>query len=341
MARATTASVMKQGKTVPWLYLLPALIIMTIFILYPMINTIGLSFGNADGSASAEATCREGQPCWGVFENYRYALTNELNTSTAQATWESFWTSSYGNMIKWLLVMVTGTVGIGLVFAVLVDRIKQEALAKAIIFMPMAISFVGAGVIWKFVYNYGTTQVQTGILNATLTGLGLEPVSWLPKTPLNTFMLIVVGIWMWTGFCMTLLSSAIKSISEEIIEAARMDGATNFEIFAKIQVPIISPTIVVVITTMVINVLDPDVIVLGGGVSHLDALYSDGPDAVARWVFNSKAGQRQPYFRPRNGTPPRVHLIEDPFTVPGPVASSAATPADPQASAQAWNTSTQ
>ena len=255
MARATTASVMKQGKAVPWLYLLPALIVMTIFILYPMINTIGLSFGNADGTASAETTCREGQPCWGVFENYRYALTNELNTTTVQTTWDSFWISSYGNMIKWLLVMVTGTVGIGLVFAVLVDRIKQEALAKSIIFMPMAISFVGAGVIWKFVYNYGTAQVQTGILNAMITGLGFKPVSWLSRMPLNTFMLIVVGVWMWTGFCMTLLSSAIKSIPEEIIEASRIDGATNFNIFTRIQVPIIAPTIVVVITTMVINVL--------------------------------------------------------------------------------------
>lgn len=255
MAKAVTASVMKQKKGVPWLYLLPAIIVMTIFILYPMLNTVNLSFGNANGTASAATTCREGQPCWGIFENYRYALTNELNTTTIATTWESFWVSSYGNMIKWLLVMVTSSVGIGLIFAVMVDRIKQEALAKSIIFMPMAISFVGAGVIWKFVYNYGTSQVQTGILNAIITGLGFQPVSWLTGSPLNTFMLVVVGVWMWTGFCMTLLSSAIKSIPEEIIEASRIDGATNFEIFAKIQVPIIAPTIIVVITTMVINVL--------------------------------------------------------------------------------------
>ncbi|MDD2522720.1 MAG: sugar ABC transporter permease [Anaerolineaceae bacterium] len=255
MAKAITASVMKQKRQVPWLYLLPAIIVMTIFILYPMLNTVSLSFGNANGTASAATTCREGQPCWGVFENYRYALTNELNTTNVKTTWDSFWVSSYGNMIKWLLVMVTGTVGIGLVFAVLVDRIKQEALAKSIIFMPMAISFVGAGVIWKFVYNYGTSQVQTGILNAIITGLGFKPVSWLTESPLNTYMLVVVGVWMWTGFCMTLLSSAIKSIPEEIIEASRIDGAKNFEIFTKIQVPIIAPTIVVVITTMVINVL--------------------------------------------------------------------------------------
>ena len=255
MSRATVAPVMRQSRGTPWLYLLPALIIMTVFILYPMINTVGLSFRNADGTASAASTCREGQPCWGVWENYRYALTNELDTGNASTLLESFWVSSYGNTIKWLLVMVIGTVGIGLVFSVLVDRIKKEALAKSIIFMPMAISFVGAGVIWKFVYNYGTSQVQIGILNAAITKLGLEPVAWLSKIPINTLMLIIVGIWMWTGFCMTMLSSAIKAIPEEIIEASRIDGASNFNIFTRIQVPIIAPTIVVVVTTMVINVL--------------------------------------------------------------------------------------
>ena len=214
MSRATVAPVMRQSRGTPWLYLLPALIIMTVFILYPMINTVGLSFRNADGTASAASTCREGQPCWGVWENYRYALTNELDTGNASTLLESFWVSSYGNTIKWLLVMVIGTVGIGLVFSVLVDRIKKEALAKSIIFMPMAISFVGAGVIWKFVYNYGTSQVQIGILNAAITKLGLEPVAWLSKIPINTLMLIIVGIWMWTGFCMTMLSSAIKAIPE-------------------------------------------------------------------------------------------------------------------------------
>ncbi len=152
-----------------------------------------------------------------MFENYRYALTAELDLTNAKTAWDSFWLSSYGNMFKWLIVMVSSTVGLGLIFAVLVDRIKHEALAKAIIFMPMAISFVGgAGVIWKFMYNYGTAQVQIGLLNAIITMLGFEPVSFLSKIPpLNTFMLILVGIWMWTGFCMTILSSAIKSIPKK------------------------------------------------------------------------------------------------------------------------------
>jgi alpha-glucoside transport system permease protein len=246
---------MKQGKMTPWFYLLPALIIMSIFIIYPMFNTISLSFKNADGTASAATTCVEGKPCWGVFENYRYAFTAELETTNAETIWKSFWISSYGNMIKWILLMVSGSVAIGLAFAVLVDRVKYESLAKAVIFMPMAISFVGAGVIWKFVYDFGTTQVQIGLLNAIITGLGGQPVAFLSTPQINTIALIVVGIWIWTGFCMTLLSAALKSVPTEIIEAARVDGANEWRIFWRVIVPIISPTIVVVVTTMVINTL--------------------------------------------------------------------------------------
>jgi alpha-glucoside transport system permease protein len=171
--------IMKQGPLIPWLYLLPALLVMSFFIVYPMVNTVVLSFRNRDGTASAATTCVEGRPCWGVFENYRYALTAEFNTSSPGALWSSFWSSSYGNTIKWIVVMVFGTVSIGLGFAVLADRVKYEALAKSILFMPMAISFVGAGVIWKFVYDYGTSQTQVGLLNAIITSLGGDPVAWL------------------------------------------------------------------------------------------------------------------------------------------------------------------
>lgn len=151
--------------------------------------------------------------------------------------------------------MTAGTVGIGLAFAVLADRVKYEALAKAVIFMPMAISFVGAGVIWKFVYDYGTQQVQVGLLNSIITSLGGRPVAWLSQAEINTYMLIIVGVWIWTGFCMTILSAALKSVPDEILEAARVDGASEWTIFRKIMVPIIMPTILVVITTMIINVL--------------------------------------------------------------------------------------
>jgi alpha-glucoside transport system permease protein len=255
MAKPRVSAVMKQGKLTPWFYLLPALIVMSFFIVYPMINTIVLSFKNSDSTASAATTCREGEPCWGVFENYRYALTAELDTTSLKNGWQSFWTSSYGNTLKWIAVMVSGTVILGLLIAVLVDRVKYEPLAKAVIFMPMAISFVGAGVIWKFIYSYGTGQVQIGLLNAIITGLGFDPVPFLSTVGLNTFMLIIVGIWMWTGFCMTVLSSALKAVPGELLEAARIDGANEIQVFFRIMLPIISPTVVVVITTMVINVL--------------------------------------------------------------------------------------
>ncbi|MDL1910123.1 sugar ABC transporter permease [Chloroflexi bacterium CFX6] len=246
---------MKQGKFAPWLYLLPALLIMSMFIVYPMINTISLSFKNGNGTASAATTCSEGNPCWGVFENYRYALTSEFDTRSFSSFWSTFWVSSYGNTLKWIVLMVSGTVSLGLAFAVLADRVKYEALAKSIIFMPMAISFVGAGVIWKFVYDYGTQQVQIGLLNSIITSLGGQPVAFLTVPHWNTVALIVVGVWIWTGFCMTILAAALKAVPDEIIEAARVDGATEWTIFWRIMVPIIMPTITVVVTTMVINVL--------------------------------------------------------------------------------------
>ena len=256
-ARADQAvpKVMKQGRLVPWLYLLPALVVMTFFIVYPMVNTIALSFGDKNGTGSAASNCVAGKPCWGIFENYHYALTSELNTSSPGALWSTFWNSSYGNTLKWIVFMVSGSVIIGLLFALLADRVKYEALAKAIIFMPMAISFVGAGIIWKFVYAFGTQQVQIGLLNAIRGGLGMKPIAFVQTPGINTAALIVVGIWIWTGFCMTILSAAIKAVPEEILEAARVDGASEWAVFWNIMVPIIMPTIVVVITTMVINTL--------------------------------------------------------------------------------------
>jgi alpha-glucoside transport system permease protein len=255
MAKGPTPQIMKQGRLAPWLYLAPAILVMSFFIVYPMFNTIGLAFQNKDGTQSASTTCVEGKPCWGIFENFRYALTAELDTTSVQTTWQTFWTSSYGNTIKWIALMVSGTVSIGLLFAVLSERVKYETLAKSIIFMPMAISFVGAGVIWGFMYNYGTGVEQVGVLNAIITGLGFKPLAFISTQGINTIALIVVGIWIWSGFCMTILAAALKSVPDEILEAARVDGATEWKVFWSIMVPIIMPTITVVVTTMVINVL--------------------------------------------------------------------------------------
>lgn len=237
-------SIMKQGRWTPLFYLLPALIIIIIFIVYPTVNTFYLSFMDKSGTYSAATTCRDGEPCWGIFENYRYALTSDDMLTALR------------NNALWLLVMVPMTVTMGLIIAVLADRVKYEPVAKAIIFMPVTISFIGAGVIWKFVYNIETGgSAQIGILNAIIVAFGGEPIAWLSTQPINNFALMIVGVWLWAGFCMTVLSAALKSVPTEVLEAARVDGANEFQVFFKIMIPIIMPTVVVVTTTMIINVL--------------------------------------------------------------------------------------
>jgi alpha-glucoside transport system permease protein len=242
-ADAMVPKVMQQGALTPWLYLLPALVIMAVFIIYPGLNTFYLSFRNTANTDWASAACVAGQPCWGILENYRYALTSDIMRT------------AFINNLTWIVVMVSATVALGLLVAVLADRVQYEPLAKAIIFLPMAISFVGAGVIWKFVYDYGTGNDQIGVLNAFITSLGAQPVSFLTTPVLNTLALILVGTWMWTGFCMTVLAAAVKGVPAELLEAARLDGATEIQVFRNVTLPVISPTLAVVITTMVINVL--------------------------------------------------------------------------------------
>jgi len=236
-------NIMRQGRVTPWLYLLPALIVMAMFIVYPALNTFYLSFRNNDDTAWASANCLAGEPCWGLFENYRYALTSAVMLT------------SFVNNLKWIVLMTSGTVLFGLLIATLADRVRYEPLAKAVVFLPMAISFVGAGIIWKFVYNYSSGQIQIGLLNGLVTALGGQPVSWLTEPQINTIMLIIVGMWMWTGFCMTILAAALKGVSTEILEAGRVDGANEWQVFWGIMIPSILPTITVVVTTMVINVL--------------------------------------------------------------------------------------
>lgn len=237
-------SIMKQGRWTPFLYLLPAFLIMFVFIVFPMLNTLALSFMDEASVQSAAATCVSGEPCWGVFENYRYALTNPEMTTALR------------NNALWLLLMVPGTVAAGLLIAVLADRVRYENLAKAIIFTPMAISFIGAGIIWRFVYDiqFGGGP-QIGFLNAILTGAGGQPLPWLSEPAVNNLALMVVGVWLWAGFCMTILSAALKGVPGEVLEAARVDGATEWQVFWRIMLPMILPTVVVVTTTMVINVL--------------------------------------------------------------------------------------
>lgn len=216
----------------PWLWILPATVLVAIFLVYPVFYTIWLSLLDATSSTFV------------ALANYRLIFTNSLLLEVLR------------NNVIWLVLGTVITVFLGLVIAVLVDRTKIESLAKAAIFIPMAISFVGAGIIWKFVYAYnapGTSQI--GLLNAIITKFGAQPQAWLINPAINNLALIIIYVWIWTGFCMVILSAALKSIPTDVLEAARVDGASEVNIFFRVTVPLISPTIVVVATTMVINLL--------------------------------------------------------------------------------------
>ena len=180
------------------------------------------------------------------FENYRFVFTDPAMLIVLR------------NNLLWLVFFTAACLVFGLLIALLSDRVKYEAAAKACIFLPMAISFVAAGVIWRFMYEYrpaGTPQI--GTVNAAITAVvpSFEPKAWLFNRSSNNPALILVGIWMWTGFAMVILSAGLKGISESLIEAARIDGAGEFTIFRRIILPLMMPTIVVVATTLIINVL--------------------------------------------------------------------------------------
>ena len=162
------------------------------------------------------------------------------------------------NTIIWVLIVPIAATFLGLLYAVVVDRSPVEALAKALIFLPMAISLVGASIIWRFVYEYradlGDNQ-QIGLLNQLLVVFGQEPYQFLLNGPWNTLFLIVVFIWVQTGFAMTILSAAIKAIPDDVTEAARLDGVSGTQMFRFITIPGIRPALVVVLTTIAIGTL--------------------------------------------------------------------------------------
>lgn len=178
------------------------------------------------------------------LQNYQFAFTSpEMQIA-------------FRNNLLWLIIGTGGSVAIGLVFATLVDRVKREALAKSFIFLPLAISFVGASVIWKFVYAWQPgNRAQIGLLNALVTSMGLEPVPWLIETSFNTYALIAIMIWLQTGFAMVVLSAALKGVPGEVIEAARMDGASELQLFFRIIIPMIQGAIITVATTIFIAIL--------------------------------------------------------------------------------------
>jgi len=222
-----------QEKVRPWAYIAPVVLILIGYLIYPVVNTAYISFF---GERSDEFV---------GLANYEFAFTNDSMLI------------AFRNNAIWLVVATAGTVGLGMLIAVLADRVRYERLVKTLIFTPMAISFVGAGVIWKYIYAFRpAVSPQIGLLNAiNVNLLNNEPVAWLFQVPENTFFLILVFIWIWTGFAVVVLSAALKGIPEELIESARVYGANEWQIFWRIMVPMIGSTIAVVATTMVIYIL--------------------------------------------------------------------------------------
>lgn len=213
-------------------FLGPALLLITFGLVYPAIATIIRSFSNANDTEFVG------------LANYERALTEDSFQIVLR------------NTALWVFLVPILATAFGLVYAVLVDRTRFEKLAKTLIFLPMAISLVGASIIWKFVYEFKPVQApQTGIANQFLVWLGFDTQQFLLNPPLNTFFLIAVMVWIQTGFAMTILSAAIKAIPDDIIEAAKMDGVSGFRMFRYVTVPTIRPAVVVVLTTIAMGTL--------------------------------------------------------------------------------------
>jgi alpha-glucoside transport system permease protein len=161
------------------------------------------------------------------------------------------------NTAIWVLLVPILSTGLGLAIAYMTDRMKRPGIVKSLIFLPMAISFVGAGVIWKFVYNFqpNLDKPDIGLFSAVSKALGFTPPNWLLEAPLNTLLLILVMIWIQTGFCMVVISAAMKNVPDEVVEAAMLDGAGNWKRFLRVTIPMIRSTIVVVLTTTAIGTL--------------------------------------------------------------------------------------
>jgi alpha-glucoside transport system permease protein len=227
-----------EERVKPWVFFGPALLVVTTFLVYPLIDTIRATF-YGDRFVAGE------RPFVGI-DNY----TSVLTTSE---TWVSL-----GNNLLWIIVVPAGAVVVGLIVAVLADRLpaRVENISKSIIFLPMAISFIGAAAIFSLIYAIQPpSRQQTGVLNAFLGVFNIDPISWYQNTVTNDFALMVIMIWLQAGFAMVLLSAAIKGVPGDTLEAARIDGASEVQVFFRVVLPQIASTIVVVLTTILILVL--------------------------------------------------------------------------------------
>ncbi len=243
-------------------FLLPAIVLLCVGLVIPAFRTIWLSFLNADSTKGVG------------LQNYKWIFTNSDNLHTI------------ANTLLWLIIVPICSTGVGLLLALLLDRMRRESIPKSLIFMPMAISFVGASIIWNLVYyyvqpNYKHVEFQLGILSyipmQILSWIGhifgftpsWQPPNWIlvQSFNLNSFLLMIILIWVQTGFAMVVLSAAVKSVPNEVVEAAELDGATGWRLFSRVTVPMIRGTLIVVFTTIMIaslKVFDVVKVMTGG-----------------------------------------------------------------------------
>jgi alpha-glucoside transport system permease protein len=222
-----------QNRLKYLVFLGPAILLLIIGLIYPAIRTLYLSFFDARSENFIG------------LENYMWAFTQPEILLVLR------------NTLIWTIVVPIASTVIGLAIAYLTDRMKYAGLVKSLIFMPMAISFVGASIIWKFVYTYqpNPNKEDIGLLSAIFKAVGLTPPNWLLEAPLNTFLLIAVMVWIQTGFAMVVLSAAMKAVPDDIIEASMLDGAKGWSRFTRITIPMIWGSVIVVLTTITVTSL--------------------------------------------------------------------------------------
>jgi alpha-glucoside transport system permease protein len=225
-----------EHRIKPYLYILPAYLAITIYLIYPTIDSVIKSF--------QDRTSEE----WVGLQNYTDLLT------------DSGFQQTILNTVLWMLFVPAACIVIGLAVAVLADRLNPngEKFTKTIIFLPMAISAVGAATVWSFIYEFRPAgQPQVGLQNAIITALGFDPVAWLEVSEfhVNSFFLMAVLLWAQVGFSMVLLSAAVKGVPIDTLEAARIDGASERQIFFRVVIPQIKGTIITVFITVLISVM--------------------------------------------------------------------------------------
>jgi alpha-glucoside transport system permease protein len=243
-----------RDRILPWVFVGPALILLATYLLYPGVATFARSFFDSKGAFT--------------LDNYAVMTSSDF-------------LEILRNNVIWLIVAAGGSVILGLVIAGLFDRVRREALAKTLVFLPLAISLIGASVIWGFMYAWEPAgQPQIGLLNAAVVAAGGQAIPFFTTNPLNIMAEIVIMIWLETGFAMVVLSAAIKGVSTEVIEAARLDGANERQLFLRVIVPSIRGSIVTVTTTIAIvtlKIFDIIYVTTGGRF---------GDDVVANRMFH-------------------------------------------------------